>query len=366
MVRELGAALAGVVAHEGPQDPAGHALDEVVAVEERAAVDGEEPHERRGRVGGRCRCRCKCARRRVAVEALARTVALDRVRDDRRDCREDRLVERVNATGRSALHREHADELAEREQRHRHRLSPRGSRGPRSPSPERCRPAPRTRAQPDRAYFAICRTLPIRIAAERSAARPMMPSPTRDLRADALGAEPVARDGVEAAAGLVEQEQQRLLVAEQLGQPVDGRGDEHVEVGAAAQAGGECGDRAPSPRPDADVRRRGCVDGDRGRGADPLDVGDAVDVGGAEPEDVLHALSAASASTSSRSRSKTAPRRSVRSYTSGQTELVVRRRVDRAARCRAGSRRGCGPSSRRTGSRGRRARRRPCARVTGT
>src|SRR5689334_20919320 len=42
LVGELVAPVPGVVAEQRPEDPAGHALDEVVAVEERAAVDREE------------------------------------------------------------------------------------------------------------------------------------------------------------------------------------------------------------------------------------------------------------------------------------------------------------------------------------
>src|SRR5215510_13324110 len=46
LVRELVALLGLVLAEHLPQDPTRHALDEVVAVEERAAVNGEEAHLR--------------------------------------------------------------------------------------------------------------------------------------------------------------------------------------------------------------------------------------------------------------------------------------------------------------------------------
>ena len=104
----------------------------------------------------------------------------------------------------------------------------------------------------------------------------MMPSPTRDLGADALGRVAVARDRVEPPALLVEQQQQRVLVAEQLGEPVDAWCvDDRVEVGAAAQPRRELAERSGEPA--------GAGPAGRVRPDAPADVcsivDDAVDVG---------------------------------------------------------------------------------------
>ena len=63
------------------------------------------------------------------------------------------------------------------------------------------------------------------------------------LRADALGLVAVAGDREQASPVLVEQQQHRVLVAEQLGQAVDGDPHERVEVAAPRELGAQLAER---------------------------------------------------------------------------------------------------------------------------
>ena len=102
------------------------------------------------------------------------------------------------------------------------------------------------------------------------------------LRADARLRVAMARDRVETRALLVEQEEQRVLEAEQLRQPVERCLDEGVEIGTPAQAGAQLPERDRVAARTLDARR----------GAFQrrvlLDPHHAVHVGRAELEDVLH------------------------------------------------------------------------------
>ena len=276
-----------------PQDAAGDALDEVVAVEERAAVDGEEAHV--GRPGRRAARRGRCGRaagRPSATRSSARIVSTALATSDATTVSAASSAS-AEGRGRPRLDREHADELAERHRRHRHPALGRGQAGQR-------RSRGRVRSSPEssndrrtvREYFVIWRRLPTRIGAARAAAMPMTPSPTRHLGADALGLVAVAGDREQPGPVLVEQQQHRVLVAEQLGQAVDGDAHERVEVAAPAEPGAQLAERRGAGR----CRRAGGATSGSDGGAvgplarrDLLDVDDAVDVGGPQPEHVLHA-----------------------------------------------------------------------------
>jgi hypothetical protein len=119
--------------------------------------------------------------------------------------------------------------------------------------------------------------------------------PQWDLGAHTLSVVTVARDRVQPGAVLVEQEQQRVLVAQQLGQPRERDADEGVEVLAAIESRRELGEmqraRGGVDRRHA-VRRFDAIGpfevlAVRGR-EHVLDRHHAVDVGRAQLEHVLH------------------------------------------------------------------------------
>ena len=110
-----------VLAQQCPEDAAGDALDQVVAVEERAAVDGEEAHARRpppssGSPAPRRRLEPGDASlaRRARGPGRARWRCRASSRPRRRSCSS--LAPK--ATGLLAVDHEHADERAERHGRH--------------------------------------------------------------------------------------------------------------------------------------------------------------------------------------------------------------------------------------------------------
>ena len=123
-VGELDAALVVVLAEQRPQDAAGHPLDEVVAVEEGAAVDRRRSaHARRRRRGAGSASRRR-RRRRAGVGAVAARssarLGLDGAGRPARPPRASaRLVAVVERDGLGALDHEDADELAERHRGHR-------------------------------------------------------------------------------------------------------------------------------------------------------------------------------------------------------------------------------------------------------
>ena len=106
------------------------------------------------------------------------------------------------------------------------------------------------------------------------------------LGPDAFARVAVAGDGEQALAVFVEEEQQRVLVAEQLGQARQRRAHERVEIGAPGQA---LAQTAPACGP---VRRRRAARRSRVRHVDRsrhrLELDHPVDVGAAQLEDALH------------------------------------------------------------------------------
>jgi hypothetical protein len=102
----------------GPQDATRDALDDVAAVDERAAVHEEEPHAGRGRDPRRRRVAGPGPRARV-LAALAGPVDLDRAGDHAREDAEQRFVLLVEGHGRVARGRQHPGELAQHHRRRR-------------------------------------------------------------------------------------------------------------------------------------------------------------------------------------------------------------------------------------------------------
>ena len=152
------------------------------------------------------------------------------------------------------------------------------------------RRGPRTCGAPIASTSPSAGASPTRTGSHRAAAAPI-DAVTDGTSAPMLAAsKPVAADRVEGAALLVEQQQVAVAEAEELVEPVERGVDEHVEVGAPP-------DRASTARPVRRGRRcRGvatsAVPAGRpdGWAGTTVDVDDAEDVGGPEPEDVLHAL----------------------------------------------------------------------------
>ena len=177
-----------------------------------------------------------------ALAGLSCPLDLDRVGDHGRDDGQRRLVGLAERGALGALGDEHAGQLAEREHRDRDpalRLVEAGQRD--------------LATGPDLARLLVGAAHAVAVlrhlaqvadadAEARAAAMPMMPSPTSDLGADALVGESLAGDRVEPAAVLVEQHEQAVLVAEDVGEAVDRRADDGVEVGAAAQPRDELAD----------------------------------------------------------------------------------------------------------------------------
>jgi hypothetical protein len=108
----------------------------------------------------------------------------------------------------------------------------------------------------------------------------------RDLRPHAFRLVAPAGDGVEPLAALVGQHEQHVVEGEQLGQPVDGGRDQPVEIGAAAQPGGQLGEHTRDVL-GAGTPAVGRVEGTV-PGRDHVDVQDPVDVGPPQFEHVLH------------------------------------------------------------------------------
>ncbi len=373
------AAVASVVAEQRPQDAAGDAFDEVLAVEERAAVDGEEPHARaRDRGRGRRGPSGTAARRRPRSDAselarsLAQSISIALATSVATTVSSASSSGRTPAAVRSrSRRRRRAGRAPSRARRPGSRRRPGRAAGSHVPgaSPPRSSYARRT----VRAYASILPRLPTRIGSARGRGHADDALADADLGPDALGRVAVAGDRVEALAALVEQQQQRVLVAEELGEPVNDVPDEAVEVGAARQAPAQLGEPPGRRRVEpALVRSRsaGCaVGGRRIAGAaqptDALELDDAVDVGAAQLEDALHPRERRDGvDVAPQAFEQRAPPLGALVL---QDELVavVGRTDRRRRRTRAGSRRGCASSSRRTGSTARHGRRRPCARARG-
>ena len=172
----------------------------------------------------------------------ARAFDLDRVRDHRRDDVQERLVGRVERDRLGALDHQDADELPERQARYRNTALRLGKAGHRNftSGPDRAvifeRPAHGLR---------VLRHLAEVAEPDRRGARRGHPDDAvtdDDFRSDSLRRVPVAGNRVEPPPFLVEEQQRRMLVAEQLGEAVDRRTDDRVEVGAAVEPSGQLGE----------------------------------------------------------------------------------------------------------------------------
>ena len=170
--------------------------------------------------------------------ALPSPVDLDRAREERRHDAQQRLVVVVEGHGAVALDDEHAHELAERDRRHSESaldaVEPRQRHVAPRPDPLLCERLAHTR----RVLAHLAQVADSHRGRARSG-HPDRALTDSHLRSDALRGVPVARDREEALARLVEEQEKRVRVAEQVMQPVDSRTDERVEVGTPAQPGDE-------------------------------------------------------------------------------------------------------------------------------
>ena len=203
-------------AEEHPQHPTGDALDEVVAVEERAAVDGEEAHPRRRRARRRDRRTGRDARpspASAAARSCAQSISIA-------------LATSVATTPSSAssstpkrqlglaLDREHPHELAQHHGRDRHLALRAREPGQRDLAPGRLTAA----LLVDPAHAARVRqhvpqvAHPHRLGALGHHADHAFAH--AHLGPDAFGLVAVAGDRVEPLARLVDEQQQRVRVAE--------------------------------------------------------------------------------------------------------------------------------------------------------
>ncbi len=351
-VGEVDPAVGAVLAQQRPQDAAGDALDQVVAVEERAAVDGEEPHARvdgPSRVAGAVPGPDGRRRDSSLARSSVRTCSMALAEQRRRRRRAALLVgRRRTPPARSLSTTSTPTSCAERHRRHDEpALGARRARasGPRGPGATPPRVLELRRI--DREYLVICRRLPTRTGSQRAAAMPIEPVADDHLGADALGVEARGcRSCRGAGPSSSSSSRWHVAVAEQLVEPVEGGVDERVEVGAASDPRRPAR-RAPSRPATAagGVRHVGPAASPDGCRRDLLDVDHPEDVGRPQPEDVLHAR-AARRWRRHRSAAARTPGRGVRSARRRAPAGTRRRSPGRsAAGSPAGSRPGCGPSS---------------------
>ena len=214
---------------------------------------------------------------------------LDRAGDHRRRDAERLLVDGAEGDRPRAVDHQHPDELAERlggDDQPAVGTRPDPAIG--TSRPGRTPPLSSNWRRIEREYFAICRRLPTAIGSQRWAAIPISPSPTTTSAPMLSAPKPAAGDRVQPVALLVEQQQLRVLVTERPVEHLQRGVDEDVEVAGTPDRRRQLGESDSSGgasrsgrhlRP----RRRHRVRRDAG------DIDDPEDVGGAQPEHVLHA-----------------------------------------------------------------------------
>ena len=178
--------------------------------------------------------------------------------DERRDDAHERFVDRVEREPPLALDHDDGDELPEHHRRHRHLALGVGQARQRDLEPRRF-PAALLVRTPHRARVRQ-HLLQVADAHRLGTRRGHADDAVTDahLRPDTLGRVAVAGDRVEALAVLVEQQEQRVLVPEQVGEAHERGAHQRVEVGAAGEAAAQLREpvRASTRRSPHRCRRR--------------------------------------------------------------------------------------------------------------
>ena len=225
LVRELDPPFAVVVPEQRPQDPARDALDEVVAVEEGAAVDREEAHVRTRAttsVSSRARRRA-CGRRRLLAALAPRSTSIALATIDATTVSIASSAS-VNATVSVLSTTSTPTSWPRASAGTATRLSASASPGTGISRPGPICPWSSNERRTVRPYLRHLAEVadPDRRGTSRGHADDAFAD--HDLGPDAFVGIAVARDRVEPPPLLVEEQEERVLVAEQLGEAVDRRG----------------------------------------------------------------------------------------------------------------------------------------------